>query len=77
MAQRTLVIVNPRSRNGATGRRFPGVERQLRARLGPLEVLPPPGRHFFGTSNVTIGSSLNGMIHPREPSALPVAHLTL
>jgi len=38
VAQRTLVIVNPRSRNGATGRRWVGVERRLRARLGPLEV---------------------------------------
>jgi YegS/Rv2252/BmrU family lipid kinase len=38
VAQRTLVIVNPRSRNGATGRRFPRVERRLRALLGPIEV---------------------------------------
>ncbi|HEY8152687.1 MAG TPA: diacylglycerol kinase family protein [Myxococcota bacterium] len=35
---RTLVIVNPFSRDGATGRRFSGVERRLREALGPLEV---------------------------------------
>jgi YegS/Rv2252/BmrU family lipid kinase len=35
---RTLVIVNPFSRDGATGRRFTAVERRLREVLGPLEV---------------------------------------
>ena len=35
---RTLVIVNPFSRDGATGRRFAGIERRLREVLGPLEV---------------------------------------
>src|SRR5262245_55441517 len=35
---RTLVIVNPFSRDGATGRRFAAVERRLREVLGPLEV---------------------------------------
>jgi YegS/Rv2252/BmrU family lipid kinase len=35
---RTLVIVNPFSRDGATGRRFATVERRLRESLGPLEV---------------------------------------
>ena len=34
----TLAIVNPFSRDGATGRRFAAVERRLRAVLGPLEV---------------------------------------
>jgi YegS/Rv2252/BmrU family lipid kinase len=34
----TLVIVNPKSRHGATGRSFAAVERLLRDRLGPLEV---------------------------------------
>jgi len=34
----TLVIVNPFSRDGATGRRFAAVERRLRAALGPLEI---------------------------------------
>jgi YegS/Rv2252/BmrU family lipid kinase len=34
----TLVIVNPHSRDGATGRRFAVVERRLREVLGPLEV---------------------------------------
>lgn len=34
----TLVIVNPQSRGGATGRRLRGVESKLRAALGPLEV---------------------------------------
>jgi YegS/Rv2252/BmrU family lipid kinase len=38
VAQRTLVIVNPRSRNGATGRRWRGYEARLRDELGPLEV---------------------------------------
>ena len=35
---RTLVIVNPFSRDGATGRRFAEVERRLREVLGPLEI---------------------------------------
>jgi YegS/Rv2252/BmrU family lipid kinase len=35
---RTLVIVNPFSRDGATGRRFAAVERRLREVLGPLEI---------------------------------------
>jgi YegS/Rv2252/BmrU family lipid kinase len=35
---RVLVIVNPRSRGGATARRWPGVEAKLRAALGALEV---------------------------------------
>jgi diacylglycerol kinase (ATP) len=34
----TLVVVNPRSRAGATGRRFAAVEPRLRRALGPLEV---------------------------------------
>ncbi len=34
----TLAIVNPFSRDGATGRRFAAVERRLRAVLGPLEI---------------------------------------
>jgi YegS/Rv2252/BmrU family lipid kinase len=38
MASRTLLIVNPRSRNGATGRRAQSLVRRLRAELGPLEV---------------------------------------
>ena len=38
MAQRTLVIVNPRSRNGATGRRWPALEAHVRSALGPVEV---------------------------------------
>lgn len=37
MALRTLVIVNPRSRNGATGRRWAGLEAQIRSALGPVE----------------------------------------
>jgi YegS/Rv2252/BmrU family lipid kinase len=36
--RRTLLIVNPRSRNGATGRRADSLIRRLRAALGPLEV---------------------------------------
>lgn len=35
---RVLVILNPRSRGGATARRWPAVEAKLRAALGPLEV---------------------------------------
>ncbi len=42
--ERTLVVVNPRSRNGATGRRWAAVERKLRAALGPLEVERTAGR---------------------------------
>lgn len=38
MAQRTLVILNPASRNGATGRRWAAVEEKLRGALGPIEV---------------------------------------
>jgi YegS/Rv2252/BmrU family lipid kinase len=38
VAQRTLVIANPRSRNGATGRRWRDVERRVREALGPVEV---------------------------------------
>jgi diacylglycerol kinase family enzyme len=38
VAARTLVIVNPHSRNGATGRRWSGLESRLRSALGPLEV---------------------------------------
>ena len=44
VAQRTLVVVNPRSRNGVTGRRWDAVERKLRAALGPLEVERTAGR---------------------------------
>jgi diacylglycerol kinase family enzyme len=35
---RTLVIVNPQSRGGATGRRWAELERQLWDALGPLEI---------------------------------------
>lgn len=35
---RTLLIVNPRSRNGATGRRADSLIRRLGSALGPLEV---------------------------------------
>jgi len=35
---RVLVIVNPRSRGGATARRWPAVEAKLREALGALEV---------------------------------------
>jgi YegS/Rv2252/BmrU family lipid kinase len=35
---RVLAIVNPRSRGGATARRWPRVEEALRRALGPLEV---------------------------------------
>jgi YegS/Rv2252/BmrU family lipid kinase len=35
---RVLVIVNPRSRGGATARRWPAIEAKLRAALGALEV---------------------------------------
>ena len=39
MEPRTLVIVNPRSSNGATGRRWARVEATLRDSLGDLEVV--------------------------------------
>ena len=35
---RTLVIVNPQSHSGATGRRWSAIERDLRGALGPIEV---------------------------------------
>lgn len=38
MAGRTLVIVNPKSRGGATGRRWPAVEAKLRDALGRIDV---------------------------------------
>jgi diacylglycerol kinase (ATP) len=38
MPRRTLLILNPRSRNGATGRRADSLLRRLREALGPLEV---------------------------------------
>ena len=38
VSARTLVIVNPKSRNGATGRRFGSVEAKLRAAIGPFET---------------------------------------
>jgi diacylglycerol kinase (ATP) len=38
VSARTLVIVNPRSKNGATGRRFKAVEAKLRNAIGPFEV---------------------------------------
>ncbi len=34
----TLVVVNPRSRNGATGRRWQATEAAVRAALGPISV---------------------------------------
>jgi YegS/Rv2252/BmrU family lipid kinase len=37
VSARTLVIVNPRSRNGETGRRWASLEAALRAALGPYE----------------------------------------
>jgi len=38
MGAGTVVVVNPRSRNGATGRRWQRVERILRESLGELEI---------------------------------------
>jgi YegS/Rv2252/BmrU family lipid kinase len=38
VALRTLVIVNPRSRNGATGRRWPTLQSRVRSALGPVEA---------------------------------------
>ena len=38
MGARTVVVVNPNSRNGATGRRWQPVERALREALGELDV---------------------------------------
>jgi diacylglycerol kinase (ATP) len=38
MSVRTLVVLNPRSRNGATRRRFASLETLLRDHLGSLEV---------------------------------------
>jgi YegS/Rv2252/BmrU family lipid kinase len=38
VALRTLVVVNPRSRSGRTGRRWPKLEARVREALGPVEV---------------------------------------
>ena len=38
MAQRTLVVVNPHSRGGATGRRWPALATRVRSVLGPVEI---------------------------------------
>jgi YegS/Rv2252/BmrU family lipid kinase len=38
MSARTLIVLNPRSRSGITGRRFAALEPRVRAALGPLEV---------------------------------------
>jgi diacylglycerol kinase family enzyme len=38
MARRTLLIVNPRSAGGATGRRWRGASERLRAAFGSVEV---------------------------------------
>ncbi len=38
MAVRTLVVVNPKSRNGVTGRRWPAFQARLREGLGDCEV---------------------------------------
>jgi YegS/Rv2252/BmrU family lipid kinase len=38
MPASTLVVLNPASRSGATGRRWSAIETRLRAALGPLEV---------------------------------------
>lgn len=39
----TVVVLNPKSRNGATGRRWRTIERHLVRRLGPLRVEPTRG----------------------------------
>ena len=44
MPAKTLVIVNPHSAGGATGRRFPEVEVLLRSTIGDLEVQRTLGR---------------------------------
>lgn len=43
VADRTLVIVNPRSRSGRTGRLWPGLERRLHAILGRFDWEPTGG----------------------------------
>jgi len=43
VAERTLVIVNPRSRGGRTGRLWPGLERRLRNILGSFDWEPTGG----------------------------------
>jgi diacylglycerol kinase (ATP) len=39
VSRSTLVIVNPQSRGGATGREWPALEGRLRAALGELEIV--------------------------------------
>ncbi len=43
VSQRTLVIVNPKSRGGRRAGRWPAVERALRARLDKMEVVHTTG----------------------------------
>jgi len=38
MSDRTLVVLNPKSKNGATGRRWRAIEPRARAVLGPIDV---------------------------------------
>ena len=38
VSQETLVIVNPASAGGATGRRVPALLAQIEARLGPVQI---------------------------------------
>ncbi len=40
MSDRTLVVLNPKSKNGATGRRWRAIEPRARAVLGPIAVEP-------------------------------------
>jgi diacylglycerol kinase (ATP) len=43
MSRPTLVILNPKSRNGATGSRWREIELRVRDVLGPIEVQPTRG----------------------------------
>lgn len=43
MPERTLLIVNPRSQGGRTGRRWPGLEQRLARILGPFDWEPTGG----------------------------------
>ncbi|CAG0952645.1 diacylglycerol kinase (ATP) [Myxococcaceae bacterium] len=43
MPPSTVVVLNPASRNGATGARWLAIEAKVRAALGPLEVEPTRG----------------------------------
>ena len=88
MTSRLLVIVNPRSANGSTGRRWPKLERQLREALPPFDAvltrasgeairLAAEGADRYGTvvavgGDGTISEVANGILASAAEAALGV-----